>query len=80
MDKDIEKYLIEIEKIIGARIENSRIMLGMSRKELAKAINVSQQQLVKYERNKNRISVGRLILVAKKLNKSFLYFLHDHDN
>lgn len=79
MDKDIKRYLIEVEKIVGIRIAHTRIMLGISRKELSEVINVSQQQLAKYEKGKNRISVGRLILVAKKLNKSLLHFLPDNN-
>ena len=76
MDKDIEKYLLEIERVIGSRIEHARIMLRMSRKELAKAINVSQQQLYKYEKNKNRISVGRLNLIANRFKKDLNYFIN----
>lgn len=75
MDNDIKKYLMEVEKTIGEKIEQSRILFNISRKELAKVIAVSTQQLYKYETGKNRISVGRLSLIAKKFCKDLNYFL-----
>lgn len=77
MDKEIKQYLAEIEKIVGERIAYARIKLGMSRKVLAAAINISEQQLAKYEKGVNRISIGRLFLAAKKLNKRMFHFLPD---
>ena len=78
MDQEIKEYLIEIEKIVGERIAYTRIKLGMSRKVLASVINTSEQQLAKYEKGINRISIGRLFLVAKKLNKKIFHFLPDY--
>jgi transcriptional regulator with XRE-family HTH domain len=75
MDNEIKKYLIEVEKTIGKRIEQSRILFNISRKELAKVIDVSPQQLYKYENGKNRISVSRLSLIAKKFYKDLNYFV-----
>ena len=46
----------------------------MSRQQLAKAIEVTLQQLQKYETGFNRISIGRLILIAKALEKNIGYF------
>ena len=39
---------------IGNKILTTRIMLGITREELSKAINVSQQQLAKYEKGTNK--------------------------
>lgn len=75
MNNEIKKYLIEVDKTIGQRIEQSRILFNISRKELAKTIAVSTQQLYKYETGKNRISVGRLGLIAKKFCKDLNYFI-----
>lgn len=75
MDNDIKKYLREIEKAIGEKIAQLRILFNISQKELAKVINVSLNQLYKYENGKNRISIGRLSLIAKKFNKDLNYFI-----
>jgi transcriptional regulator with XRE-family HTH domain len=75
MDYEIKKYLIEVEKAIGKKIEQLRILFNISKKELAKVINVSSHQLYKYENGKNRISVGRLSLIAKKFGKDLNYFI-----
>lgn len=77
MDKEITKYLIEVDKTVGKRIAQSRILWNISRKELAEVIAVSPQQLYKYETGKNRISVGRLSLIAKRFYKDLHYFLDE---
>lgn len=41
MDQEIKKYLIEVDKTIGKRIAQSRILWNISRKELAEVIAVS---------------------------------------
>jgi transcriptional regulator with XRE-family HTH domain len=79
MDDEIKKYLIAVDKTIGQKIEQSRILFNISRKELAKVIDVSPQQLYKYENGKNRISVGRLSLIAKKFYKDLNYFIDKKD-
>ena len=72
--KKLEKHIKEIDIKVGNRIYQTRIALGISRNNLAKAICVSQQQLAKYEIGKNRISIGRLSLLAESLGKSISYF------
>ena len=64
----------QIDQIIGNRIYSLRIENGFARQQLAKAIDVTHQQLQKYEKGSNRISVGRLVLIAKALNKNVSYF------
>lgn len=56
----------EIE--IGRIVHELRLMRGMSRKEIAKEIGVTQQQLQKYEKGENKISVSRLIEIALVLD------------
>ncbi|MGC0371769.1 MAG: hypothetical protein DGJ47_000469 [Rickettsiaceae bacterium] len=65
-----------IDNEVGKRIYNTRKYLGMSRKELAEYIGITQQQLSKYENGTNRISAGRLLLVSKKLCKNIRYFFN----
>ena len=68
-------YLTKIDKIIGDKIYSLRLAKGLSRIQLAEAIEVTHQQLQKYEKGLNRISLGRLIIAAKALDKNIGYFL-----
>ena len=72
---DIKEQLKQIDIVIGQKIKARRERLGISRKELAKAICVTQQQIAKYERSTNRISVSSLVLVANRLKKKICYFV-----
>ncbi len=58
-------YLTEIDKIIGRKIYSLRLAKGLSRVQVAEEIEVTHQQLQKYEKGLNRISVGRLMLIAR---------------
>ena len=68
------KHIEKIDKIIGGRIYSLRVAQGIARKQLAKLIEVTPQQLQKYEKGTNRISVGRLVLIAKSLGEEISYF------
>jgi len=67
-------YIKEVDKSIGNKIYSLRLAKGLSRKQLAASINVTHQQLQKYEKGTNRISIGRLLLISKALNKNISYF------
>ena len=67
-------YIEEIDKFIGNKIYSLRLAKGLSRQQLSKVIGVTHQQLQKYEKGNNRISVGRLVLIAKALDKNISYF------
>ena len=67
-------HIEKIDKIIGGRIYSLRVAQGIARKQLAKLIEVTPQQLQKYEKGSNRISVGRLVLIAKSLGEEISYF------
>ncbi|WP_341759050.1 MULTISPECIES: helix-turn-helix domain-containing protein [unclassified Candidatus Tisiphia] len=70
-------YINKIDKLIGQKIYSLRLAKGLSRHQLATAIEVTLQQLQKYETGFNRISIGRLILIAKALEKNIGYFYED---
>ncbi len=67
-------YIEEIDKFIGGKIYSLRLAKGLSRQQLSKVIGVTHQQLQKYEKGSNRISVGRLVLISKALDKNISYF------
>jgi len=57
----------------GQTIRARRREIGMSQVQLAKAIGVTFQQVQKYERGANRVSVSRLLDIAKALRVSTSY-------
>ncbi len=67
-------FIAEIDKHIGGKIYSLRLAKGLSRQQLSKVIDVTHQQLQKYEKGINRISVGRLVMIAKALEKNISYF------
>lgn len=75
-------YIQEVDKFIGGKIYSLRLAKGLSRQQLSEVIGVTHQQLQKYEKGTNRISVGRLVLIAKALSKEVSYFYEglDSDN
>jgi transcriptional regulator with XRE-family HTH domain len=56
---------VDIE--VGQRIKALRISRGLSQGELGAAIDVSFQQIQKYEKGNNRIGPGRLTAIAAAL-------------
>ena len=67
-------YLEQIDKFIGRKIYFLRLAKGLSRAELSKVIDVTYQQLQKYENGTNRVSASRLMLIAKALEHEIPYF------
>ena len=70
----------ELDKKIGKGILDLRLSKGLSREGVAKAIGVTHQQLHKYEKGVNRLSVGRLLEIAKALKADPAYFYSDNTN
>ena len=59
-----------VDKHVGSRVRMRRIMLGMSQEKLGEALGLTFQQIQKYEKGTNRMSVGRLMHIAEVLNVS----------
>ena len=64
----------DIDRHVGARIRERRIMLGLTQQQLADLIGVTYQQAHKYERGINRVSAGRLFEVAQVLSVPVSHF------
>jgi transcriptional regulator with XRE-family HTH domain len=64
----------DIDRHVGARVRERRIMLGLTQQQLADLIGVTYQQAHKYERGINRISAGRLYEIALVLSVPVGYF------
>jgi transcriptional regulator with XRE-family HTH domain len=53
---------------VGARIRLRRKALGVTQSQLGDALDLTFQQVQKYERGVNRVSAGVLVKIAKRLN------------
>ncbi len=63
-----------IDKHVGSRVRMRRILLGMSQEKLGEALNLTFQQVQKYEKGTNRIGASRLQQISKSLNVPPAYF------
>ncbi len=62
------------DKHVGARIRMRRIMLGMSQTNLGDAVDLTFQQVQKYEKGTNRVSASRMQQFAKILDVPVSFF------
>ena len=63
------------DKYVGARIRMRRLMLGMSQTALAQGLDLTFQQIQKYEKGTNRVGASRLQQISEVLQVpvSFLF-------
>ena len=64
-----------IDQHVGSRVRMRRLLIGMSQEKFAEALGITFQQIQKYEKGANRISVGRLQHIATVLGVEVPYFL-----
>lgn len=62
---------------VGSRVRLRRTLLGMSQEKLGEAVNLTFQQIQKYERGTNRIGASRLYQLARVLDVREQYFFED---
>ena len=74
MSEDSENKVDPVDIYVGKRLKSRRLMLGLSQNDLGEAVNVSIQQIQKYERATNRISSRKLYNLAKFLRVPVSYF------
>ncbi|WHP80371.1 helix-turn-helix domain-containing protein [Edwardsiella anguillarum] len=65
------------DKQVGQRIQMRRKELGMTAQHLAELVDISHQQLSRYERGTNKINVAHLVNIATKLNTPISWFFID---
>jgi transcriptional regulator with XRE-family HTH domain len=65
----------EIDVYVGRRLKLRRVAVGMSQQRLGQAIGVTFQQIQKYEKGLNRISAGKMHMIAQVLGAAPSYFL-----
>jgi len=76
MPRRIESQML-IYKRIAERLKNVRKQRHLSYVQVGQMIGVSYQQIQKYEKLQNRISIEKLHALCLVLNLPFSYFLED---
>lgn len=66
----------EIDRLIGERIRMRRNEMGMSQGELGKAVDLTFQQIQKYEKGTNAIAPSRLMDLAETLGVPFWFLMN----
>ncbi|HEY5338506.1 MAG TPA: helix-turn-helix transcriptional regulator [Rhizomicrobium sp.] len=70
----------QVDDYVGERIRVRRTELGLTQEELARHLQISYQQVQKYETGANRISAGRLYEIALELTVDAAYFFEGFDS
>jgi transcriptional regulator with XRE-family HTH domain len=74
---------LDIDRQVAARIRQRRMARNITQQQFAELIGVTIQQAYKYERGINRVSAGRLFVIAQALDVDIGFFyqgLHDVRN
>jgi transcriptional regulator with XRE-family HTH domain len=64
----------DVDRHVGARMRDRRILLGLTQHQVADLIGVTYQQAHKYEKGINRVAAGRLYSIAQALGVEVGYF------
>ena len=65
-------------KHLGKKLRIRRLSLGLTQTKVAQAINVTFQQIQKYEKGTNGVSSNRLMQLAEFLKVPIIYFFEDY--
>ena len=68
---------VNFNKHLGAKLRMRRLALGLTQTKVAKAINVTFQQIQKYEKGTNGISSLRMMQLSNFLKVPVVYFFED---
>ena len=63
---------------LGKKLRMRRLSLGLTQTKVANAINVTFQQIQKYEKGTNGVSSSRLIQLSRYLKVPVTYFFEDY--
>ena len=67
-----------LNKHLGNKLRIRRLALGLTQTKVAKAINVTFQQIQKYEKGTNGVSSTRLMQLSNFLKVPIVYFFEDY--
>jgi transcriptional regulator with XRE-family HTH domain len=63
-----------VDRHVGSRVRMRRMLIGMSQEKLGEALDLTFQQVQKYEKGTNRIGASRLHRIAAILGVPIDYF------
>ena len=63
---------------LGKKLRMRRLSLGLTQTKVAEAINVTFQQIQKYEKGTNGVSSSRLMQLSQFLKVPITYFYEDY--
>ena len=66
-----------VDRHVGIMIRQRRKELGLTQQGLAAQLDISYQQIQKYESGTNRVSAGRLYILAEVLGVDLSYFFRE---
>lgn len=66
-----------IDVHVGSRLRMRRMLVGMSQEKLGEHLDLTFQQVQKYEKGSNRISASRLFDMARILDVPVQFFFDD---
>ena len=68
---------LELNQHLGKQLRARRSALGLTQTQVARAINVTFQQIQKYEKGTNGVSSGRLLQLSNFLKVPVKYFFDE---
>ena len=70
----------QLNQHLGKKLRLKRTSLGLTQTQVAQAINVTFQQIQKYEKGTNGVSSARLLQLANFLKVPIKYFFEDYQD
>lgn len=71
------KSATDLDKTVGKRVRVARLAAAITQEQLGAKLGVTFQQIQKYEKGVNRISTGRVQIIAKALNVPMSFFFEE---
>lgn len=72
-----KKAINPIDKHVGLRVREARLLVGMSQTDLGSSLDLTFQQVQKYEKGANRVSASKLQEISAILRKPVAWFFPD---
>lgn len=69
----------KLDAYVASKLRLIRAKKGLTQKEVAKVLGISEQQFIKYERGVDRISVARLLILSRELGIDISNFYEGYE-
>jgi transcriptional regulator with XRE-family HTH domain len=73
----MRSYREPICELVGERLRVARRGMSLTQKQLGKRVGTSTQQILKYEKGIDQLSISRLVQIAKALQTPLSFFFED---